>query len=89
MSSKRLAIDKFAATLMIIFSLIIAVLIWGGEICGDTCFLHTGPKINYFSWQNKRIGAEDIAFILGFDRPMDRQSVEANLKIAPPPAWED
>ena len=60
------------------------MLVWGGEICGDTCFLHTGPKINYFSWQNKRIGAEDIAFIVGFDRPMDRQSVEANLKIDPP-----
>ncbi|TVQ45441.1 MAG: hypothetical protein EA365_08370 [Gloeocapsa sp. DLM2.Bin57] len=84
MSQKTLAIDRLATILILIFSLIIALLIWTGEVCGENCFLHTGPKVNYFSWENKVIGAEDVAFILGFDRPIDRQSVEASLSIEPP-----
>lgn len=83
MSRKRLAIDRVAWTLIVFFSLIIAVLIGGAKVCGTNCLWHSGPKISYFSWENKLIGAENLAFILGFDRPMDRQSVNANLSIEP------
>ncbi|ELR99157.1 hypothetical protein [Gloeocapsa sp. PCC 73106] len=83
MTPRRLPIDRFASSLIVILGLVIAVLIWGGKSCGTTCLWHNGPKISYFSWENKLIGAEDVAFILGFDRPMDRQSVEANLRVEP------
>jgi len=77
------AVDRIAAIVILCLSLIIVLLIWGGKLCGTTCFLHTGPRINYFSWENKRVGADDLAFIIGFDRPVDRQSVVANLQIEP------
>ncbi len=49
------------------------------------------PKVREFSWQNQTIGAKDKAFILQFSHPMDRASVENNLKINPllsgKPSW--
>ena len=41
------------------------------------------PKIRDFSWQNKVVWARDTAFIITFSRPMDRASVESNLRIEP------
>ncbi|MGH2414927.1 MAG: hypothetical protein ACRDEA_14805, partial [Microcystaceae cyanobacterium] len=77
-------IDRIALILMLVFSLVIGVLVWGGKACGTDCFLHTGPRVQQFSWQNKQVGAEDTAFIITFDRPVDQRSVEENLVIEPP-----
>lgn len=69
-------IDRVALTLMLVLSLLIGILLWGGD--------RTRPYVRDFSWQNKQIGAEDTFFVLTFSRPMDRASVEANLHIEPP-----
>ncbi|MBE9171079.1 hypothetical protein IQ238_27375 [Pleurocapsales cyanobacterium LEGE 06147] len=77
-------IDKLAIALIVTLSLVIGFLVWGGNVCGTNCLFHTGPKVSNFSWQNKKIGREERAFLLTFDRPMDRSSVEKNLIIEPP-----
>ena len=76
-------IDKLAIALIVLLSLIMGLLIWGGTACKDECLFHTGAKVSSFSWQNKTIGGQDRAFVLTFNRPMDRDSVEENLKITP------
>lgn len=77
-------IDKISLTLILIFSLVIGIMIWGDTNCGDNCWLKTRAKVQHFTWENQEIGAEDTAFILTFDRPMNKTSVEENLVIEPP-----
>jgi Tol biopolymer transport system component len=77
-------IDKLAITLIVSLTLVIGGLIWLGNSCGNQCLLQTGPRVKEFSWENREIGAEDQAFIITFDRPMDHGSVEKNLVIDPP-----
>jgi hypothetical protein len=77
-------IDKISLTLILVLSLIIGGLVIGGEACGTNCPFGLEPHVREFSWQGREVGAEDTAFILSFDRPMDRESVEKNLVIAPP-----
>lgn len=77
-------IDKLAIALIILLTLIMGLLVWGGSACKDECLFHAGAKINYFSWDDKTIGGQDRAFVLTFNRPMDRSSVEKNLTISPP-----
>ena len=77
-------IDKLAITLIVSLTLVIGGLIWLGNSCGNQCLLQTGPRVKEFSWENREIGAEDQAFIITFDRPMDHASVEKNLVIDPP-----
>ncbi|MEM7579570.1 MAG: Ig-like domain-containing protein, partial [Cyanobacteria bacterium P01_A01_bin.80] len=77
-------IDKLAIALIVLLSLIMGLLIWGGTACKNECLFHAGAKVSSFSWQNKTIGGQDRAFILTFNRPMDRDSVEENLTISPP-----
>ena len=77
-------IDKLAIALIILLTLIMGLLVWGGTACKDKCLFHVGAKVSSFSWQNKTIGGQDRAFILTFNRPMDRDSVEENLTISPP-----
>ncbi len=62
----------------------IAFLVWGSNACQGNCWFHTGAKVAEFSWQDRTIGREDRAFILTFNRPMNRDSVARNLKIEPP-----
>lgn len=69
-------LDRVAITLLVVLLALIGMLLWGGD--------RTAPRVRDFTWQNKQIGAEDTAFILGFSRPMDQASVEKNLKIEPP-----
>ena len=69
-------IDKISIALMLVFSLVIGALIWGVRT--------TVPTIRNFTWQDKVIGAEDVAFIINFTRPMEKDSVEKNLQIEPP-----
>ena len=69
-------IDRIALTLM----LVLMVVIGGIVLKGD----RTAPRIRDFTWENRQVGAEDTAFLLNFNRPMERTSVEQNLKIEPP-----
>jgi hypothetical protein len=86
MTSKRLSqpIDKIAIALITFLTLIIGLLLWGATACDDNCIFHAGARVNDFSWQNKTISGEDRAFILTFNRPIDRASVEQNITIKPP-----
>jgi hypothetical protein len=77
-------IDKIAIASILILGLIIGLLVWGGYACRDNCLFYNGARVSNFSWQNKFINREDRAFLLTFNRPMDRSSVEENLKIQPP-----
>ncbi len=79
-----LPVDRLSFATIFLLTLLIALLIWGGKNCGANCFLHRGPNVTNFSWQQKQIGAKDRAFILTFDRPMDRATVTENLVIDPP-----
>ncbi|MGL4378312.1 MAG: hypothetical protein ACRCT1_17865, partial [Microcoleaceae cyanobacterium] len=69
-------IDRVAIALIIFLTILIGLLL----LTGDT----TTPKVREFSWQNKEISAEDTGFLLTFNRPMDQQSVEDNLRVDPP-----
>lgn len=44
----------------------------------------SAARVREFSWEGRTIGASDRAFVLAFNRPMDRKSVETNLKLNPP-----
>lgn len=78
------SLDARALILITGLSVVIAVLIGGSQVCGQDCFFRLGPRVQEFSWNKRSIGSEDRAFILSFNRPMDRQSVEANLQLQPP-----
>lgn len=69
-------IDRLALAVMLMLSVLIAILLLSGD--------QTAPRVRDFSWQDKQVGAEDIAFTLTFNRPMNHASVEANLQINPP-----
>lgn len=76
-SSKRRSfpLDKVATSLMA--GLILAALLL--VVLGD----HATAKVQTFSWQERTVGADDAAFVMTFSRPMDPQSVEANLQVTP------
>jgi hypothetical protein len=61
---------------MLGLAIITLLLLWSGD--------RTLPQVRDFSWRNRNIGAEDIAFTLTFNRQIDRDTVEKNLKIEPP-----
>ncbi|AMW31024.1 hypothetical protein [Arthrospira platensis] len=76
LAEKSQPLDRAAITLM----LVLGVLILGVVLSGD----RTIPRVREFSWANRQVGAEDRAFLLTFNRPMDREGVERNLRIDPP-----
>jgi hypothetical protein len=57
-------------------AIITLILLWSGD--------RTLPQVRDFNWQNRQIRAEDTAFTLTFNRPIDRATVEQQLKIQPP-----
>jgi hypothetical protein len=69
-------IDRVAIALIFILGLLIGLLLWRGDA--------VAPKVRDFSWQTSQIGAADRSFSLTFSRPMNTDSVEANLQIDPP-----
>jgi hypothetical protein len=68
-------IDKVAIGLMVVLSIAIAALL----LLGD----RTRPEVREFSWQDQQVEAADTAFVVTFNRPMDRESVATNLNITP------
>lgn len=69
-------LDRVALGVAVVLSILIGILLMGGS--------HTAPKVRYFTWQDRQIGAEDTAFILSFSRPMEHATVEENLRLIPP-----
>ena len=69
-------IDRIALSIILLLNLLIGLLMLSGD--------RTRPRVRDFSWQNQVVSSVDTAFILTFSRPMDRDSVEANLQIEPP-----
>lgn len=68
-------LDRIALTLIVGLGFIVGLLILWGD--------RTMPKVRAFSWADTSVGAEDTAFTLTFNRPMDWQSVSKQLQIAP------
>ncbi|MGF1590819.1 MAG: Ig-like domain-containing protein [Pleurocapsa sp.] len=84
MNTERLQpIDRLAIALITLLALIMGLLIWGNSACDRNCLFHSGARVSDFNWQNQTIGREDRAFVLSFNRPMNRDSVEQNLTITP------
>ena len=76
--------DKIALSAIASLSVTIGVLVWGTNACGTECLFRVKPQVANFSWQDRQIGAADRAFLVDFNRPVDRDSIESNLKIEPP-----
>ncbi len=76
--------DKIALGTISALSLTISILVWGTNACGTECLFRVQPQVENFSWQDRKIGASDRAFLLDFNRPVDRDSIENNLSIDPP-----
>lgn len=72
---KMQPLDRVAVPLIILLTIAILILILSGD--------HTVPRVREFSWENRQVNADDTAFVLTFNRPMNRPSVEDNLKIDP------
>jgi len=68
-------LDRLAITLIVLLVLVIGGLLITGH--------RISPKVRYFTWQDKQVGADDTAFVIAFSRPMNQDSVEKNLKIKP------
>ncbi|WP_299486467.1 hypothetical protein [Acaryochloris sp. IP29b_bin.137] len=68
-------LDRIAITVMAVLTILIGLIIMGGD--------HAVPIVRDFSWQEKRVGMEDTAFILSFNRTMDWPKVEENLTLTP------
>ena len=69
-------LDRVALGLILVLTVLILAIISQGDV--------VKPSVRYFSWENHKIGADDISFTLNFSRPMDIESVENNLEIEPP-----
>lgn len=70
------AIDRAALSLIVVLCLVTALLLMKGD--------RAAARVRDFSWQDRQVGAEDVAFLLTFSRPMDHASVEEHLRITPP-----
>lgn len=77
MSPRRIQpLDRAAVIAIVVLSLAITTLL----LLGD----HALARVRNFSWQGEKVGAEEVAFLLTFSRPMKPESVEQNLTIEPP-----
>jgi len=68
-------LDRVAITFIVLLAIIIGLVLVTGT--------RLAPKVRYFTWQDKHVGANDTAFVLSFSRPMNQETVEKNLKIEP------
>ncbi len=68
-------LDRAASTVIVLLSLVIvAMLLLGSQAL---------PGVRTFSWQDRQVKANDIAFMLTFSQPVVPESVEENLAIEP------
>ncbi|MEN9244460.1 MAG: hypothetical protein Q6K81_06145 [Gloeomargarita sp. DG02_5_bins_242] len=68
-------LDRAAVAVLLVLCLLTALLLAGGD--------HSRPRVQRFSWQERVVGAQDKAFILTFNRPMDTRTVEQHLRMTP------
>ncbi len=76
MLEKLQPLDRVAWLSIFLLTILLGLLLWSGD--------RTYPRVRDFSWQNQQVGVDDIAFVLTFNRPMNWESVAANLSIQPP-----
>lgn len=78
-------IDRVALTLIGALTGAIAVVGIGHYTCenNNQCAFANRPKVEDFSWKDAKLGAQDRAFIMTFDRPINQMEVEKNLVISP------
>jgi hypothetical protein len=69
-------LDRVSLVVIVLLAVIIGGLILSGD--------RSAPRVREFNWQDTQVGADDRALVITFSRPMDRASVEQNLKIDPP-----
>lgn len=69
------SLDRVAIATIVFLSILIAVLLWSGD--------RTAPLVRDFSWQGKEVNSDDTGFVLTFNRPMNHETVEKNLKLVP------
>lgn len=74
-SRRKQPLDRVAPVAMLLLGLMIAAMLLLGA--------QALPRVRTFSWQDKPVTAEDVAFLMTFTQPMDAQSVEQNLRIEP------
>ncbi len=78
-------IDRAVTGATAVVTGLILALMAGDRWLGDSqAWVGGRPRVREFSWQNQQVGARDRAFVLTFNRPVDRDAVEANLTIEPP-----
>lgn len=68
-------VDRVAIAFILGLTLLIGVLLGTGSTAVS--------RVRSFNWEDKTVGAADKAFVLEFNRPMDRDSVVENLSISP------
>ena len=73
---KLILFDWIALGCIFILSLALGVVLVRGE--------QTPLRVSYFSWNGKKIGLQDKAFRITFNRFVDKDSVEKYLSIEPP-----
>ncbi|MBF2035427.1 MAG: hypothetical protein IGR92_08075 [Leptolyngbyaceae cyanobacterium T60_A2020_046] len=70
------ALDRVALALSSVLAVAAAALILSGD--------HAITRVQEFSWEARAVGAENTAFLMTFNRPMNPESVTTNLRITPP-----
>jgi hypothetical protein len=83
-NEKLQPIDRVFIPLLIGLGLSIGLIGWSSKTCKHNCWLSDTPRVRSFSWNDRKIGTKDTAFILTFDRSVSREIVTKNLKISPP-----
>ena len=78
------SIDKLCLSFIGFLTLLMAGAIAISQACAQNCFLQAKPGVENFSWQDQSVDWTERAFILTFEQPMNRESVEKNLVIDPP-----
>ncbi|WP_019501099.1 DPP IV N-terminal domain-containing protein [Pseudanabaena sp. PCC 6802] len=68
-------LDRAAIAAVAVLSILIAILLWSGD--------RTAPLVRDFSWQGQEVSSDDTGFVLTFNRPMNHETVEKNLKLSP------
>ncbi len=68
-------LDRAAWAVMGLLAVVIAAMLLLGS--------QALPGVRSFSWQDRAVSAEDVAFMLTFTQPVEPQSVEKNLVIEP------
>jgi hypothetical protein len=68
-------LDRLVVGLIALLWLVLGLLlVWGDR---------TQPQVRNFSWAQESVGAEDTAFTLTFNRPMNWESVSKQIQISP------